>query len=68
MYARETKAPKQRRCVSKRNCQAESESAKRQETGSKKEVVSESVEFIGIHITWQAPNGKLIFAPNYLLP
>ena len=47
-------------CLSERNCYAESESAKKQETSKKKEVVSGSVGYTGVHITWPAPHGRFI--------
>ena len=51
-------------CVCERNCLSGSESAKRQETRKKKKVVSESVEYIRLHITWPAPNARVIFAQD----
>ena len=49
MYAQETKVSKQwHGCL--RETQTESESVKRQETSKKKEVVSESMEYIGNHM------------------
>ena len=51
VYAPEVKRPKKETvCASERNCHVVNESAKRQET-RKKKVVSESVEYICIHIT-----------------